>query len=117
MSRTWSAVTVPAPWAIAWSRIDSPSRAEPSAALAIIASASASTSTPSAFATSAKWATSFSAGIRLRSKRWQRDSTVTGTLSTSVVANRNFTCSGGSSRVFSNALNACFESMWTSSMM
>jgi hypothetical protein len=44
---------------------------------------------------------SFSAGMRRRSKRWQRDSTVTGTLFTSVVANRNFTCAGGSSSVFS----------------
>ena len=37
--------------------------------------------------------------------------------STSVVANRNFTCAGGSSSVFSSALNAFFDSMWTSSMM
>ena len=35
---------------------------------------------------------------RRRSKRWHRDSTVTGTLLTSVVARKNFTCSGGSSR-------------------
>ena len=62
MSRTCSAVTAPAPWAIAWSRIDRPSRAEPSAARAIIPSASGSTSTPSAFETSAKCAASFSAG-------------------------------------------------------
>ena len=45
-SRTCSAVTAPAPWAIAWSRIERPSRAEPSAARAISASASGSTSTP-----------------------------------------------------------------------
>ena len=65
----------------------------------------------------AKCAASLSAGMRRRSKRWQRDRTVTGTLSTSVVANRNFTCAGGSSSVFSSALNAFFDSMWTSSMM
>ena len=46
-----------------------------------------------------------------------RESTVTGTLFTSVVANRNFTCAGGSSSVFRSALNAFFDSMWTSSMM
>ena len=51
--------------------------------VAIIAKASGSTSTSSAFATSAKWAASLSAGIRRRSNRWQRDSTVTGTLLTS----------------------------------
>jgi hypothetical protein len=34
-----------------------------------------------------------------------------------VVANMNFTCAGGSSRVLSSALNAAVESMWTSSMM
>ena len=78
---------------------------------AITVSASGSTSTCSASATLAKCAASLSEGIRRRSKRWQRDSTVTGTLSTSVVANRNFTCSGGSSSVFSKALKAFLESM------
>jgi hypothetical protein len=55
--------------------------------------------------------------MRRKSNRWQRDSTVTGNLSTSVVANRNFTCAGGSSSVLSKALNALRESMCTSSMM
>ncbi len=55
--------------------------------------------------------------MRRRSKRWQRDSTVTGTLRISVVANRNFTCAGGSSSVLSSALNAEVLSMCTSSMM
>ena len=32
--------------------------------------------------------------MRFRSKRWQRDSTVTGTFRASVVAKMNFTCSG-----------------------
>ena len=53
---------------------------------------------------------------RRRSKRWQRDSTVTGTLRSSVVANTNFTCGGGSSSVFSSALKALRDSMWTSSI-
>ncbi len=39
------------------------------------------------------------------------------TFSGSVVARMNFTCDGGSSSVFSSALNALLESMWTSSMM
>ena len=56
-------------------------------------------------------------GMRRRSKRWQRDSTVTGTLRISVVAKTNLTCGGGSSRVFSNALKALRDSMWTSSTM
>ena len=39
------------------------------------------------------------------------------TFSGSVVANMNFTWAGGSSSVFSSALNAAVESMCTSSMM
>ena len=42
------------------------------------------------------WGTS----TRRKSKRWQRDKTVTGTRLTSVVAKMNLTCSGGSSSVF-----------------
>ncbi len=120
MSRTWPAVTPPlsmSACAIAWSRIDWPSRADPSAARAISASASGSASTPSLRQMNAKFSANLSAGMRFRSKRWQRDSTVTGTLFTSVVAKRNFTCAGGSSSVFSSPLKAAFDSMWTSSMM
>ena len=57
------------------------------------------------------------AAIILKSYRWQRDRTVTGTLWTSVVAKMNFTCGGGSSRVLRNAFHAFCESMWTSSTM
>ena len=42
---------------------------------------------------------------------------VAGTLCSSVVARMNIRCSGGSSRIFSSALNAAMESMCTSSMM
>src|SRR5213595_2092255 len=56
-------------------------------------------------------------GMRRRSNRWQRERIVGSTFSGSVVANMNFTCSGGSSSVFSNALKAAVESMWTSSMI
>ena len=62
-------------------------------------------------------ATSRSASTRRRSKRWQRDRIVTGTLRISVVANTNLACGGGSSSVFRKALNAFSDSMWTSSMM
>ena len=117
MSRTCAASTTPPPCAIAWSSIDSPSRTEPSAARASSASASGEISTFSAWAILPKCSIRVSCGTRLRSKRWQRLSTVTGTLRISVVANRNFTCGGGSSSVLSSALKAFSDSMCTSSMM
>ena len=55
-------------------------------------------------------------GMRLNSNRWHRDTIVAGTLCVSVVARMKTMCSGGSSRIFSNALNACSVSMCTSSM-
>ena len=75
---------------------------------------SAAPSFPAIFA---KCALRVSVSTRARSNRWQRLNTVTGTLRISVVANTNFTCSGGSSRVFKSALKAFLESMCTSSMM
>src|SRR3546814_20904297 len=57
---------------------------------------------------------SFPAEMRRRSKRWQRESTVTGTLFTSVVAKRHLTWAGVSSSVFRSALNAFLVRMWTS---
>ena len=47
---------------------------------------------------------------RRSSNRWQRDSTVTGTLRSSVVAKMKVTWGGGSSSVFSSALNALLAS-------
>ena len=79
--------------------------------------ASGSASTFSLSAMLARLAISRSASTRRRSKRWQRDSTVIGTLRISVVAKMNFACAGGSSSVFRNALNAAVDSMCTSSMM
>ena len=102
---------------MAWSSSDSPSRTEPSAARAISASASGEISTFSSSAILPKCSTSVSLRHARRSKRWQRDSTVTGTLRISVVAKTNFTCGGGSSSVFSSALKAGVDSMCTSSMM
>ena len=69
-------------------------------------------STPSCSAMRAKCACSSATRTRRRSKRWQRDRTVIGTLRISVVANTNFTCGGGSSSVFSSALKALRDSMW-----
>ena len=54
---------------------------------------------------------------RRKSNRWHLESTVAGIFCASVVAMMNLTCSGGSSSVLRNALNAAVESMWTSSMM
>ena len=115
--RTSSPRTVPAACAIAWSNSDSESRTEPSAARAISASASGSTLIFSVLAMPCRCLTSTSASTRRRSKRWQRDSTVTGTLRISVVAKMNLACGGGSSSVFSSALNAAGDSMCTSSRM
>ena len=114
--RICSRVGAPPPWLMAWSSSEVASRAEPSAARAISASASSGTAVPSAWAIPRSISIIRSGVIRLRSNLWQRLSTVTGTLRISVVAKMNFTCSGGSSRVFSSALNALVESMWTSSM-
>ena len=44
--------------------------------------------------------------MRPRSKRWQRDRIVAGTLWTSVVASTNTTCAGGSSSVLRKASQA-----------
>ena len=55
-------------------------------------------------------------GICFRLNCRQRESTVTGIFCGSVVARMNFMCSGGSSSVFSIALNAEVESMCTSSI-
>jgi hypothetical protein len=57
------------------------------------------------------------AGMRWRSKRWQRLRIVGKTFWGSVVAKMNFTCGGGSSSVLRRALNAAEVSMCTSSMM
>ncbi|MCH9612635.1 MAG: hypothetical protein S4CHLAM102_11270 [Chlamydiia bacterium] len=54
---------------------------------------------------------------RVRSNRWQRLRIVGRILCASVVAKKNFTLAGGSSRVFKRALNASFVNICTSSMM
>ena len=57
------------------------------------------------------------AAMVLNSKSCARDSTVSGTLCSSVVAIMNTTCGGGSSIDLRSALKKCAESWWTSSMM
>ena len=83
MATTASSVTRPpaSVCAIAWSSSESPSRTDPSAARAISASAPVSALTLSFRAMAEKWSMRSAAGTRRRSKRWQRDSTVTGTSS------------------------------------
>ena len=116
--RTASASIRPSPaTAIAWSSSEVASRAEPSAARAMSASASSEASAPSAAAIRASSAIIASGSIRRRSKRWQRDSTVTGTFRISVVAKTKTTCGGGSSSVLRSALKAEVLSMCTSSTM
>ena len=72
---------------------------------------------PSLAAIRPKCADSSDCDTRRRSKRWQRDSTVTGTLRSSVVAKMKVTWLGGSSSVLSSALKALRDSMCTSSTM
>ena len=62
-----------------------------------------------------RWVSRASRGIRRKSKRWHRLRIVGSTRCGSVVASTNTTCGGGSSNVFSSALNAAVESMWHSS--
>ncbi|MNV98527.1 hypothetical protein D3C71_1937900 [compost metagenome] len=62
------------------------------------------------------WPWIWSSSNRFRLNCRQRESTVTGSFCGSVVASRNFTCSGGSSSVLSSALNAALDSMCTSSI-
>src|SRR5271166_1916443 len=54
---------------------------------------------------------------RWKSKRWQRSTTVGGTLFASVVASTKTVFGGGSSSVFRKAFQAAVESMWASSRM
>ena len=55
--------------------------------------------------------------MRWKSKRWQREWIVSGTLCGWVVHSMKTVCGGGSSMLLSSALNAPVESMCTSSMM
>ena len=95
---------------------DCASRIEPSPHRAMARNEASETLAPSCLAMSPSRFATASAGIRLKSNRCTRDRMVSMILSGSVVANRKITCGGGASNVFSNALNAALDSMWTSSM-
>ncbi|MCY1300695.1 hypothetical protein D9M70_502720 [compost metagenome] len=116
MARTSAASTLPSPKAMAWSVRLMASRMEPSAARPSSQSASASKGTFSAPSTWVRCSTTRSGGMFFRENCRQRERMVTGSFCGSVVASRNFTCGGGSSRVLSSALNECVESMCTSSI-
>ena len=99
------------------SAMESASLIPPSAVRAISSTASFWAVTPREDSISLKCAAMSEVEILRKLKRWQRESMVAGSLCTSVVAKMNSACSGGSSRVFSSALNAPPESMCTSSII
>ena len=111
-----STVSPPAS-AAACSRRESPSRRLPSAAEASRAMAPGDTGIFSSAATRVS-CSEISASVRARNpKRWQREMIVAGILWSSVEARMKRAWGGGSSSVFSSALNASVVSMWTSSMI
>ena len=91
-------------------------RMEPRAANPSKFSAGASNRIISFSSNACRWLAIRSAGKALRLNCRQRDRIVTGSFCGSVVASRNLTCGGGSSRVLSNALKECADSMCTSSI-
>ena len=87
------------------------------ASLAIQMSARSSASTFNSRDASRSFSLISPVEIRRKLYCWQRERMVAGTLCTSVVAKMNTMYGGGSSMVFSRALNALLESMCTSSMI
>ncbi len=100
-----------------WSASESASRMPPRALRASAALTPGSARTPSIPNTASRRASIVPSESGTRRSTWQRETTVSITFSSSVVAKRNLTCGGGSSSVFSSALKAGFESMCTSSTM
>ena len=106
----------PSPMAMAWSSIDSASRTEPSAARAISASASSS-----------RWRLRWRRSWRGAAASRHVDAAQVEALAARQHRHRDLAdlgrredelhVLGGSSSVFRSALNAPFDSMWTSSMM
>ena len=82
----------------------------PSAARASSPSATSSIATSSALAIRCSCSTMAPVPIVLNSNTCDRESTVSGILSSSVVAIMNTTCGGGSSIDFSRALNEWLDS-------
>src|ERR1039458_8442401 len=96
-----SAVTRPLAEAMAWSRMESASRMEPSPASASRARASSSASMFSRVTRSRNWATMASNLTARKLKCWQRERMVWGISSGCVVASMKTMWSGGSSSVLS----------------
>ena len=88
----------------------------PRAARATTPNVPSSTWSPSFSQTVSRWPMMSASEIRRKSNRWHRLLTVSGSFCGSVVEKMNVTWDGGSSRVFSSALKAGSDSMWTSSM-
>ena len=88
------------------SRRPSASRRQPLDNCAVICNASSVMSIASFLAMIFRCCTIVSVPMRLKSKRWQREIIVAGTLCASVVQRTNTTFSGGSSKVLSRAWNA-----------
>ena len=112
-----AAASMAPPAAAHWSKRLSPSRSAPSARRLKSSAPSGRRSIFSCPATyKSRRSTSWGV-MRLKAYRWQRERMVAGTLCSSVVARMKMRCSGGSSRIFSSALNAGTESICTSSTM
>ena len=103
--------------AASWSSVPIASRIPPAACRAMSVSEPSSTPMVSSRAMYSSRPTMSSVLIRRKSKRWQREWIVSGTLCGCVVHSTNTVLGGGSSSVLRSALNAEVESMWTSSMM
>ena len=95
----------------------SASRMPPSAVLAITISAPFVTVAPAPSAASRRRFCMSATAIRPKSNRWHRLRIVSGSFCGSVVARINTIWAGGSSSVFSSALNADVDSICTSSMI
>ena len=106
-----ASVTLPFSNAMICSSEVSALRMPPSARWAIRSSASPSNSTSSETQMAPKRDTMASGEIGRKSKRWQRERMVSGTFCGSVVHRTKTTWLGGSSSVFSSALNAGVDSM------
>ena len=100
-----------------WSAIDKVSRKLPAPNEAIKSRTLSSYSIFSSLKTFIKCLMIVFLSILLKLNLWTLLKIVKGIFWGSVVAKIKITCLGGSSSVFSNALNAPFESIWTSSII
>ena len=113
---TADSVKSPPQKAMAWSVKLKASRILPLAARPNCHKEASAKAMVSLVSTCRKWPATCSAGMFLRLNCKHLDSTVMGSFCGSVVANKNFTWGGGSSKVLSKALKLLVESMCTSSI-